>query len=79
MGRFPFADMTGWSLASALAGVRFGCPDQSSAASAGAYAGLLAYADVRPAAQGPAEHGHASSCSGRPHGMAEELTRSYRR
>ena len=80
MGQFPpFADLTRWSLASALAGSGFSLPESQVARLAGAYRRLRPYADARPALVALREHKHAIVVfSVGPLAWLEELASSYR-
>jgi 2-haloacid dehalogenase len=80
MGQFPpFADLTRWSLASALAESGFSLPESRVGRLAGAYRRLRPYADVRPALAALREHGHAIVVfSVGPLAWLEELASSYR-
>jgi 2-haloacid dehalogenase len=80
MGQFPsFADLTRWSLASALAESGFSLPASQVGLLAGAYRRLRPYADARPALAALREHGHAIVVfSVGPLAWLEELTRTYR-
>ena len=80
MGQFPpFADLTKWSLASALAEYGFSLPESEVGRLAGAYRRLRPYADARPALTALRKHGHAIVVlSVGPLAWLEELTRSYR-
>jgi 2-haloacid dehalogenase len=80
MGQFPpFADLTRWSLTSALAASGFSLPESQVGLLAGAYRRLRPFADVRPALMTLRKHGHAVVVlSVGPLAWLEELTRSYR-
>lgn len=80
MGQFPpFADLTRWSLASALAESGFSLPESQLDRLCGAYRRLRPYADARPALAALREHGHAIVVfSVGPLAWLEELTSSYR-
>jgi 2-haloacid dehalogenase len=80
MGLFPpFADLTRWSLASALAQSGFTLPESQVSHLAGAYRRLRPFADARPALTALREHGHAIVVfSVGPLAWLEELASSYR-
>jgi 2-haloacid dehalogenase len=80
MGQFPsFADLTWWSLASALAESGFSLPESRVGDLASAYRRLRPYADARPALAALREQGHAIVVfSVGPLAWLEELTGSYR-
>ena len=80
MGQFPpFADLTRWSLASALAEAGFALPDSQVSQLAGAYRRLRPYADARPALAALRERGHVLVVfSVGPLAWLEELASSYR-
>jgi 2-haloacid dehalogenase len=80
MGLFPpFADLTRWSLASALAESGFTLPESQVGHLAGAYRRLRPFADARPALTALREHGHAIVVfSVGPLAWLEELASSYR-
>lgn len=80
MGQFPpFADLTRWSLASALAESGFTLPAPQVVHLAGAYRRLRPYADARPALTALRERGHAIVVlSVGPLAWLEELAGSYR-
>lgn len=80
MGLFPpFADLTRWSLAGALAESGFTLPESQVSHLAAAYRRLRPYADARPALTALREHGHAIVVfSVGPVAWLEELASSYR-
>ncbi len=80
MGLFPpFAELTRWSLASALAQSGFTLPESQVSHLAAAYRRLRPYADARPALTALREHGHAIVVfSVGPLAWLEELASSYR-
>src|SRR5579864_1686103 len=80
MGQFPpFADLTRWSLASALAEYGFSPPESQVGRLASAYRRLRPYADARPALAALRKRGHAIVVlSVGPLAWLEELTRTYR-
>ncbi len=80
MGQFPpFADLTRWSLVSALAESGFTLSESQVGRLAGAYRRLRSYGDVRPALTALREHGHTIVVfSVGPLAWLEELARSYR-
>ncbi|HEX4655792.1 MAG TPA: haloacid dehalogenase type II [Streptosporangiaceae bacterium] len=79
MGLFPpFADLTRWSLAGALAESGFTLPESQVSHLAGAYRRLRPYADARPALTALREQGHAIVVfSVGPVAWLEELASSY--
>jgi 2-haloacid dehalogenase len=80
MGQFPpFADLTRWSLASALAESGISLHKSQVSRLAGAYRRLRPYADARPALTALREHGHTIVVfSVGPLAWLEELASSYR-
>ena len=80
MSQFPpFADLTRWSLASALAEFGFSLPPSQIGRLAGAYRRLRPYADARPALTALRELGHqVVVLSVGPKAWLEELASSYR-
>ncbi len=80
MGQFPsFADLTRWSLTSALDEAGVSLPDAQTDQLAGAYRRLAPFADARPALAELREHGHSIAVfSVGPTDWLEELTASYR-
>src|SRR5258708_22352970 len=80
MGLFPpFAELTRWSLASALAESGFTLPESQVSHLAAAYRRLPPFADARPALTALREHGHAIVVfSVGPLAWLEELASSYR-
>lgn len=80
MGQFPpFADLTRWSLAGALAESGFSLPESELGRLAGAYRRLRPYGDVRPALAALRERGHTIVVfSVGPRAWLEELAGSYR-
>ena len=79
MGQFPsFADLTRWSLASALAESGFSLPEARDVHLAGAYRRLLPYPDAGPALTALRDQGHAITVfSVGPLAWLRELTSSY--
>src|SRR5258708_33187281 len=80
MSQFPpFADLTRWSLASALAEFGFSLPPSQIGRLAGAYRRLRPYADARPALTALRELAHqVVVLSVGPKAWLEELASSYR-
>lgn len=80
MGQFPpFADLTRWGLASALAQSGISLPDEQVRHLAGAYRRLRPHADARPALAALREKGHTVVVlSVGPRAWLEELASGYR-